>query len=51
MSARLLMCASCRIDALAANPVGAEPPKPKDGPLGMKFVRLPKGTTYWIGIG
>jgi formylglycine-generating enzyme required for sulfatase activity len=24
----------------------AEPPKPKDGPLGMKFVPLPKGTFY-----
>jgi formylglycine-generating enzyme required for sulfatase activity len=29
----------------------AQPPKPKDGPLGMKFVPLPKGTTYlgWNG--
>jgi len=56
MSARLLKCAfmcgaSCLIAALAANPVEAEPPKPKDGPLGMKFVPLPKGTTYlgWDG--
>jgi formylglycine-generating enzyme required for sulfatase activity len=24
----------------------ADPPKPKDGPLGMKFVHLPKGTFY-----
>ena len=24
----------------------AEPPKPKDGPLGMKFVPLPKATFY-----
>ncbi|MEI7685354.1 MAG: formylglycine-generating enzyme family protein [Planctomycetota bacterium] len=30
----------------------AQPPKPKDGPLGMKFVPLPKGTTYlgWSGM-
>ena len=30
---------------------GAEPGKPKDGPLGMKFVSLPKGTFYmgWNG--
>jgi len=51
MSARLLMCVSCLIAALGANPVGAEPPKPKDGPLWMKFVALPKGTTYlgWDG--
>ena len=29
----------------------AQPPRPKDGPLGMKFVPLPKGTTYlgWNG--
>jgi hypothetical protein len=29
----------------------SQPPKPKDGPLGMKFVPLPKGTTYlgWNG--
>ncbi|MFN9368241.1 MAG: formylglycine-generating enzyme family protein [Planctomycetia bacterium] len=29
----------------------AEPPTPKDGPLGMRFVPLPKGTTYlgWNG--
>ena len=25
---------------------GPEPPKPQDGPLGMKFVPLPKGTFY-----
>jgi len=36
---------------LTANLAGAEPPKPKDGPLGMKFVPLPKGTFYmgWDG--
>lgn len=35
----------------AASHAVAEPPKPKDGPLGMKFVPLPKGTTYlgWNG--
>ena len=29
----------------------AEPPEPKDGPLGMKFVPLPKATFYmgWNG--
>jgi formylglycine-generating enzyme required for sulfatase activity len=29
----------------------AQPPRPKDGPLGMKFALLPKGTTYlgWNG--
>jgi formylglycine-generating enzyme required for sulfatase activity len=36
---------------LCAPPAQAEPPKPKDGPLGMKFVPLPKGTFYmgWDG--
>jgi len=51
MSARLLMCASCLIAALTANFADAEPPKPKDGPQGMKFVPLPRGTFYmgWNG--
>ncbi len=33
-------------------PAPAKPPKPKDGPLGMMFVPLPKGTFYmgWYGI-
>jgi formylglycine-generating enzyme required for sulfatase activity len=31
--------------------VSNEPVKPKDGPLGMKFVRLPKGTFYMGGGG
>jgi eukaryotic-like serine/threonine-protein kinase len=31
---------------LCVPPTQAEPPKPKDGPLGMKFVPLPKGTFY-----
>ena len=43
--------ACCLVFALAARSAGAEPPKPKDGPLGMKFVPLPKATTYlgWDG--
>jgi formylglycine-generating enzyme required for sulfatase activity len=51
MSSRLIVCASCLIAVLAANSAGAEPPKPKDGPQGMKFVPLPKGTFYmgWYG--
>lgn len=46
---------SCFVTLLAvwAAPHAAmsQPPKPKDGPLGMKFVPLPKGTTYlgWNG--
>jgi formylglycine-generating enzyme required for sulfatase activity len=37
--------------AAVGAPAPAEPPKPKDGPLGMKFVPLPKGTFYmgWNG--
>jgi formylglycine-generating enzyme required for sulfatase activity len=31
---------------LAAPAPAADPPKPKDGPLGMKFVPLPKATFY-----
>jgi len=36
---------------LGAKANAVEPPKPKAGPLGMKFVTLPKGTTYlgWDG--
>jgi formylglycine-generating enzyme required for sulfatase activity len=35
----------------SANSALAEPPAPKDGPLGMKFVPLPKGTFFmgWDG--
>ena len=54
-SCRVLF-ASCLVVALAGAlaAVGApapEPKKPKDGPLGMKFVSLPKGTFYmgWDG--
>ena len=41
--------AEITIDVAIANP--PKPPKPNDGPLGMKFVPLPKGTTYlgWNG--
>jgi eukaryotic-like serine/threonine-protein kinase len=51
MSSHLLVCATCLISVLTANSAWAEPPKPKDGPLGMKFVPLPKGTFYmgWDG--
>jgi len=31
---------------LCASTAQAEPPEPKDGPLGMQFVPLPKGTFY-----
>jgi formylglycine-generating enzyme required for sulfatase activity len=57
MSSRWLVVASSLIltlaGALAA--LGAaqtQPAKPKDGPLGMKFVRLPKATFYmgWDGV-
>ena len=34
-----------------ANPALAQPAKPKDGPLGMKFVPLPKATFYMGGGG
>src|SRR5580692_5031659 len=52
MSSHLIVCISCLLLAvLTANSAWAEPPKPKDGPLGMKFVPLPKGTFYmrWNG--
>jgi formylglycine-generating enzyme required for sulfatase activity len=52
VSSRRILFASCLVvAALTANTAIAEPPKPKDGPLGMKFVPLPKGTTYlgWDG--
>ncbi len=40
-----------RVPVEGKPPAQAEPPKPKDGPLGMKFVPLPKGTFYmgWNG--
>jgi hypothetical protein len=33
---------------LTANSAWAEPPKPMDGPQGMKFVPFPK-TTFYMG--
>jgi formylglycine-generating enzyme required for sulfatase activity len=45
-------CASCLVIVLLGGPGAAGgPPKPKDGPLGMKFVPLPKGTFYLGGGG
>ncbi len=51
MSSHPIVWASCLVAVLTANSAWAEPPKPKDGPLGMKFVPLPKGTFYmgWNG--
>ena len=56
MSSRRILFMSCLVVALtgALAAVGApvpKPMKPKDGPLGMKFVSLPKGTFYmgWDG--
>jgi formylglycine-generating enzyme required for sulfatase activity len=56
MSSRRILFMSCLVVALAGafSAVGAPVPKrvkPKDGPLGMKFVPLPKGTFYmgWNG--
>jgi formylglycine-generating enzyme required for sulfatase activity len=57
MSSRRHLLAPCLVVALvgAFSAVGAsataEPGKPKDGPLGMKFVSLPKGTFFmgWNG--
>jgi eukaryotic-like serine/threonine-protein kinase len=51
MSSRGLLIASCLMTALTANTAAAQTPKPKDGPLGMKFVLLPKATFYmgWDG--
>lgn len=51
MYTRLLVSTSLLLSTLTTGLANAEPPKPKDGPLGMKFVLLPKGTTYlgWDG--
>jgi eukaryotic-like serine/threonine-protein kinase len=55
MASRRILYASCLLVALAGAlaAVGAPAPNrgPKDGPLGMKFVRLPKGTFYMGGGG
>jgi formylglycine-generating enzyme required for sulfatase activity len=50
MLSHRVLVASCLV-ALTANPALAQPAKPKDGPLGMKFVPLPKATFYmgWNG--
>lgn len=47
----LRVCAVCLVVLLGSEVHAADPPKPQDGPLGMKFVKLPKGTTYlgWNG--
>src|SRR5271163_1077035 len=56
MPSRRIPFASCLVVALtgalaAVVAPAAEPVKPKDGPLGMKFVSLPKATFYmgWDG--
>ncbi|MBM3997683.1 MAG: formylglycine-generating enzyme family protein [Planctomycetes bacterium] len=45
------VCALCLVAIVSGQADAGGPPKPKDGPLGMKFVPLPKGTTYlgWNG--
>jgi len=51
LSHRVLVASCLVVAALTANPALAQPAKPKDGPLGMKFVPLPKATFYmgWDG--
>jgi formylglycine-generating enzyme required for sulfatase activity len=51
LSHRVLAVPCLVVAAVTANPVFAQTPKPKDGPLGMKFVSLPKGTFYMGGGG
>jgi len=51
LSHRVLVASCLVVAALTANPVSAQAPKPKDGPLGMKFVPLPKATFYMGGGG
>jgi len=46
LSHRVLVASCLVVAALTANPALAQPAKPKDGPLGMKFVPLPKATFY-----
>ncbi len=52
LSHRVLVASCLVVAALTAYPVWAQPAKPKDGPLGMKFVPLPKATFYmgWNGV-
>ena len=51
MLSRVLVASCLVVGALTAATAQAQPAKPKDGPLGMKFVPLPKGTFYmgWDG--
>ena len=51
LSHRVLVASCLVLGALTVNPIWAQAPKPKDGPLGMKFVPLPKATFYmgWNG--
>jgi formylglycine-generating enzyme required for sulfatase activity len=51
LSRRILFVFCLVVATVTANSAWAEPPKPKDSPLGMKFVPLPKGTFYmgWNG--
>jgi len=51
LSHRILVASCLVVAALTANHLRAQAPKPKDGPLGMKFVPLPKATFYmgWNG--
>jgi formylglycine-generating enzyme required for sulfatase activity len=48
----LCLAMACVLVCLVAPAPVADPRKPKDGPLGMKFVPLPKGTFYmgWDSI-
>jgi formylglycine-generating enzyme required for sulfatase activity len=51
LSHRVLVASCLGVGALTVNPIWAQAPKPKDGPLGIKFVPLPKATFYmgWNG--
>ena len=44
LPSRVLVVSGLVIAALITNPALAQPAQPKDGPLGMKFVPIPKGT-------
>ena len=46
LSHRVLVASCIVVAALTAKPALAQPAKPKYGPLGMKFVPLPKATFY-----
>src|SRR5580692_3280588 len=51
LSQRVLVASCLVVAGLTADPALAQPAKPKDGPLGMKFVPLPKASFYmgWNG--